>query len=312
VILSYYFITATRIFGRQAVKVLATLFLLAYAKLLRTIITVLSYTSMIYPDRSRRFLWLYDGNIMYFHGKHIPLALAAILIFLIFVVPYMLILLLGQCLQRRAHHWILSWFDKIRPFLDAYAGPCKDKYRFWVGPLLLARVVLFLIFAFNIQGTPALNLLSITIVTSLLFGTVLFCEVYKSTLLNLLESFFLLNIICTSVATIYTQAVGGSPVAISYTSASVAFAVCIGIFIYHSMKSLFTSRIWKSVSAQFTTARHLPANDQELTNLSQPPNDTDNPLNSSDEDISHPSVQRWRLTFNSEEEPVLVVDESEV
>jgi len=311
-ILSYYIITATRIFGRQAVKVLATLFLLAYAKLLRTIITVLSYTSMIYPDHSRRFLWLYDGNIMYFHGKHIPLALAAILIFLIFVVPYMLILLLGQCLQRRAHHWILSWFDKIKPFLDAYAGPCKDKYRFWVGLLLLARVVLFLIFAFNIQGTPALNLLSITIVTSLLFGTVLFCEVYKSTLLNLLESFFLLNIICTSVATIYTQAVGGSPVAISYTSASVAFAVCIGIFIYHSMKSLFTSRIWKSVLAQFTTARHLPANDQELTNLSQPSNDTDNPLNSSDEDISHPSVQRWRLTFNSEEEPVLVVDESEV
>ena len=311
-ILSYYFITATRIFGRNAVKVLATLFLLAYAKLLRAIITVLSYTSMIYPDHSRRFLWLYDGNIMYFHGKHIPLALAAISVFLIIVVPYVLILLFGQCLQRRAHHWILSWVDKIKPFLDAYAGPCKDKYRFWVGLLLLARIALFLIFALNVQGASALNILSITIISSLLFGTLLFCEVYKFILLNLLESFFLLNIICTSVATLYIEAAGGSQVAVSYTSASVAFAVFIAIFAYHGMRSISTSRVWQSVLATFTRVRHPPVNDQELATLSQAPNDADNPVNGSDEDISHYPVQRLRLTFNSEEEAVLVVDESKV
>ena len=136
-ILSHYSTIATRVFGRHAVKVLATLFLLAYAKLLRSIITVLSYTSMIYPDHSLRFLWLYDGNIMYFHDKHIPLGLVAVMAFLLVIVPYTLTLIFGQCLQRRAYHRIVN---RLKPFLDAYTGPYKDKYRFLPDILLLARL----------------------------------------------------------------------------------------------------------------------------------------------------------------------------
>jgi len=49
-----------------------------------------------------------------------------------------------------------------------------------------------------------------------------------------------------------------------------------------------------------------------LATLSQAPNNADNPVNGSDEDISRQPVQRLRLTFNSEEEAVLVVDESKV
>ena len=99
-----------RIFWRHAIKVLATLFLLAYAN--EFIITVLSYTSMVYLDHSLRFLWLYDGNIMalYFHDEHIyiPLALAAVMAFLLVVIPYTLTLIFGQCLQRSAYHRIVN------------------------------------------------------------------------------------------------------------------------------------------------------------------------------------------------------------
>ena len=299
-ILSHYSTIATRIFGRHAVKVLAILFLLAYAKLLRSIITVLSYTSMLYPDHSLRFLWLYDGNN--FHDKHIPLGLVAVMAFLLVIVPYTLTLIFGQCLQRRAYHRIVN---RLKPFLDAYTGPYKDKYRFWQGILLLGRVILFLIFAFNVQGAPALNLLSVGVISSLLFGTVLYCEVYKSSLHSLLESFFMLNIICLSIAMPYIQAVGGSQAAVIYASAGSAFAAFIAILIYHSLKSISSSRL---ISGRVRRARQLPTNSQELTDLPQPQASPDCEMSSAEEplDVGHERVQRLILEFDSNGDAVLI------
>lgn len=307
-ILSHYSTTATRIFGRHAVKVLATLFLLAYSKLLRSIITVLSYTSMIYPDHSLRFLWLYDGNIMYFHDKHIPLGLAAVITILLFIIPYTLTLTFGQCLQRGACYQIVN---RLKPFLDAYTGPYKNKYHFWPGILLIARIILFLIFAFNVQGAPALNLLSVGLVSSLLLGTVLYCGVYKSSLHNLLEASFMLNIICLSTGMLYIQAVGGSQTAVSYTSAGATFAAFIAILTYHCLKSISTSRLWRTLSDHLHRTRQLPANSQELASLPQPqtsPEYSDSNSYEEQLDIGRDHAQRLRLTFDSNDDAVLVVD----
>ena len=68
VILSHYYGTIARMFGRNPVAILATLFFLSYAKLLRTIITVLSFTYLEYPDEAEVAVWLYDGNVRYLKG----------------------------------------------------------------------------------------------------------------------------------------------------------------------------------------------------------------------------------------------------
>ena len=78
IILSRRYSTVTRLVGRNAVKVLATLFLLSYAKLLRSIITALSFAVLSYSTEQTEVVWLYDGNINYFQGKHIPLAVTAL------------------------------------------------------------------------------------------------------------------------------------------------------------------------------------------------------------------------------------------
>ena len=80
IISSYYSTTAAKMVSRNAPKVLATLFLLSYAKLLRIAITVLSFTTMEYPDHTKQLLWLPDGNLGYLRGKHIPLFIAALLV----------------------------------------------------------------------------------------------------------------------------------------------------------------------------------------------------------------------------------------
>ena len=76
--LSHYSTLAARLSGRNAVQVLATLFLLSYTKLLRIIITVLQSTELHFPYNSVRKVWLYDGNVDYLKGKHIPLFIAAL------------------------------------------------------------------------------------------------------------------------------------------------------------------------------------------------------------------------------------------
>ena len=78
---------------RDPVATLATLILLSYAKLLSVTITALSFAILYYPDGSRETVWLPDGNVKYFQGKHVALVLMALLIILIGV-PYTILLFL--------------------------------------------------------------------------------------------------------------------------------------------------------------------------------------------------------------------------
>jgi len=98
IVVSHYYTLAARLSGRNAVPVLATLFLLSYAKLLRIIITVFQSTELEYPDNMVRKVWLYDGNVDYLKGKHILLFIAALLLLLISL-PYTAILIFIQYLQ---------------------------------------------------------------------------------------------------------------------------------------------------------------------------------------------------------------------
>ena len=144
IVSSRYSTIAGKFFGRNnSVRVLATLLLLSYTKILRTIITALSFTTLTYPDKSVKSLWLVDANIRYLIGKHIPLFLVALIFLLVLFLPYTALLLFLQCLWPRSHHRLLSWMRRIKPFLDAHIGPYKDKYHFWAGLLFLVRIILF-------------------------------------------------------------------------------------------------------------------------------------------------------------------------
>ena len=150
IVSSHYSTTAAKLFRRHAVKVLATLFLLSFAKLQRTIITALSFTFLTYPDGTKT-VWLYDSNIEYLHGKHIPLFTAALLALLFLLLPYTLVLFFIQCLSKLDYR-IFFWVKKLKPLFDAYTGPyktgtnsglgfCLSSAQFFSSSLLLATLV---------------------------------------------------------------------------------------------------------------------------------------------------------------------------
>ena len=290
VVLSDRFTTVARLSGRNAVPVLATLFLLSYAKLLRVVVTALAYTTLEYPDGTVVTVWLYDGNVRYLDGKHIPLFLVALAILLFLTIPYTVVLVFAQCLQQKSSYRALFWVRKMKPLFDSYIGCYKDKHRYWTGLLLVARAVLILVYALTSLGDPAVNLLStISVVFGLTVVNLAIGGAYKQWILTLLEQSFLLNLGILSAATQYTRQESRNQTAVAYTSVTVSLATSAGIFLYHTIIALRKCRCLKRSQTRPVT----------MVNIAQDDSSSD----SDPEEIK--PVKSQVLVFDEFREPVL-------
>ena len=240
----------TQFLGTTLPAVLATLFLLSYAKLLRTIITIFYAAFLEYPDGTQEIVWLVDGNIRYLHGQHIPLFVFALVVLIMLFLPYTLLLLFGQWLQAKSEFKVLSWMNNpwVKYFLDAYYGPYKPHHRYWTGFLLFIRCALFLVFAFNVLGDASLNLLVIASsmlgVTSL---TRLTKGIYKGWILDLLEASYFLNLGVLAAGTYYVQQAGGNQAALAYVSVGIAFFTFIVIATVQAYKQFKGTRLGQKI-----------------------------------------------------------------
>ena len=253
-----------RCLGTNPVAVLATLFLLSYAKLLRSIINPLFVTFLVYPTDSKA-VWLVDGNVPYLKGKHIPLFLISLLALILLFIPYTLLLLLGQWIQAQSERKCCSWISdyRISAFLDVYHGPFKSKHRYWYGLLLVTRFCLFLVFAFNVYGDHSVNILAIAVCLIGLLVIILQFNVYKAWYLNVLEASFIINLLLLANGTYYVEISGGNQNALTYTSVSVAFATFCGIVVYHSCLQIKDSNLFDKFIFALNTKSS--ADDSETT-----------------------------------------------
>ena len=149
----------------NTVPVLATLFLLSYAKLLINSIAAVSFTYLhfLHNDTTAIMVWVEDGNIAYLEGKHIPLFLVSMLMLVFCIIPFTLLILLGPLLQAKSNYALLHWINKLKPLFDAFYGPYNGRYRYWPGILLLARFLLFNLFAFYSFGDNPYKFITILV-----------------------------------------------------------------------------------------------------------------------------------------------------
>ena len=251
ILVSHYSQRFANLLGNNPVSVLATLILLSYTKILHTLVTVISFTNFDYPySHHKRWVWLYDANVDYLVGKHIPLFLVAVLVFFFLFLPYTLLLLFGQWLQAISHLRLFSWVNsaRLKPFMDSYHAPHKAKHRYWPGLLLVFRFVLLLVFAFNRQQDPSINLLAILVGTGSLQVWILVSGgVYRNWCLDALEGSFTLNLIILVGTTYHVSHSGGNQLAVGYTSAITALVTFIAILAYHIFQQLRHTKLWKKV-----------------------------------------------------------------
>ena len=255
IISSHYSTVASKLFRNNPVQVLATLFLLSYAKIIRVVITVFSYTVLDYSDGFSKKVWLYDGNVAFLRGKHAVLFFAALLIFLLLSVPYTVTLVGIQWLQRFSHYRALFWVHRLMPLFDAHTGPYKTKHRYWTGLLLLARVISLPIFSTNFTNNPAINLLAVTVLSSIILAYLSFTGgIYKSTLNNILEIASILNLLLLSSATLYVLFVGSSRITTMFASTGSAFVIFLLLVLYHAGKQLASLKKVKECMSRLVSA----------------------------------------------------------
>lgn len=238
VALSHRYISVTRLLGNNSVKVLATLILLSYSKMLRVIVGCLSFKTLKFRVNEAttvyQTIWTLDGNIPYFNPRlHLSLFIFGILLILASF-PFSISLLcirhvyfLSNC------HRAFSWINKLKPFFDTYTGPYKDNARFWTGLLLFVRLLMLLIHvcAFENSPTTTPNLFIVVFCFILLASIILLNGVYKKHSLNVLECFFIFNLGLIFVFHVGTNELWKGILA--HILVSLSFLVFLGILAYH-------------------------------------------------------------------------------
>ena len=237
VVSEYSFRFAELIGKRDPVATLATLILLSYTRLLSTAIVALSYAILHYPDGTREIVWLLDGNVKYFQGKHIVLVIVALFIILIGL-PYTLLLFFWQWLVRIPKGKLIKWTrnTKLNAFIATYHIPYNSKYRFWTGLLLLLRVVLYIISSVTLSADPKTPLLAITLVIAslLLFKSVSRVWLYKNPVVDVVETCLHFNLLALAAFSLYHfKADIMKQAIIGYISTVTTMIFLIGVVVYY-------------------------------------------------------------------------------
>ena len=225
-----------RLLGSNPVAVLATVVLMSYTKLLQTTVGALRFKTLKYHGSRHSFysdglrVWLFDGNITYFEGKHIILDTFGICFLSFLILPYIFLLLFGYRLQAYSGRKGFIWFNKFKPILDAYYAPYNSKNRYWPGFMLLVRGGVFLSSILIYDTTNLLVVSSLFMAIGLIPW--LRYPLYEKLYLDLLEASFILNIGILASATHHVKMVDGNQAPVTYMSVAVALAEFLGILIF--------------------------------------------------------------------------------
>ena len=194
--------TTTLLMGSKIVPVLATLLLLSYTKVITAIILIYQKADIEVYDSNGNVsdfqinsVWYANGSVGYLTQCHAVMfgLTTAIVVPLVFV--FTAFLMLFPLMERhlpRLSYWRL-WHIRLKPWYDAYGGPYKDEYRFWTGLLLLVRCALVLTVIVQSDISIALSVLMWQCL--ILIPLVALLQVYNSTILNVLETFYLSSLL---------------------------------------------------------------------------------------------------------------------
>ena len=222
---------------KDPIATLATLILLSYAKLLSITITALSSADITYPDGSQETVWLPDGNVKYFRGKHAALVIVALLIILVGV-PYTILLLLWQWIVRAPRWKVFKWTrnTKLNAFIAVYHVPYNSKYRYWTGLLLLVRVILYITASVTVSSNPQVSLLATNILVGslILLKGIISLKVYKKSITDIVNTVLYFNLLALAAFSMYDFRTDPTKqTAVTYTSTIITLLLLVGVIAYH-------------------------------------------------------------------------------
>ena len=222
----------------SVINAFATFLLLSYSKLLTVSYSLLGGTEL-YNNRGERVgpVLLYNNaSIEYFSRQHLPFALLAISVLLVFVVFPLLLLLLYPM---RSFQRCLGYCTRIRwqflhTFADAFQGGYKNgtngtrDYRYFAGLYLLFRIVLLVAFIFSMHYRW-LILIPFSVIVSLMFTCF---RPYKNNYFNIIDGLAFVLLALTFFLIMYATRANPFPLQILYVVGLIPFLYFISFILY--------------------------------------------------------------------------------
>jgi len=167
--------------SRGIIHVICFLLLLSYTSVATISLLLLRSLSFYNVDKVYTYL---SPDIEYFHGRHLPYFITAILCALMIVIGLPLLLLLEPFINHKIN------FTRIKPLLDQFQGCYKDRYRSFAAYYMICRLVIIVIVISNSSNDNTTQYLLVTInaTLSLIHVTI---RPYASSLLNVFDGFIL-------------------------------------------------------------------------------------------------------------------------
>ena len=208
IITSRYSSRIFRLTYKRSLPVLATLFLLSYTGVLRTVSAVLfSYSTIIHaPSGHQELVWTVDPSVPLFGLKFTILFITCLILFLLLLI-FNITLLFKRYLTR------FKLINYFKPILDAFQGSYKDRYYYWVAVHIILRGSFFTLYAFHIK----VRLLLTTIILVPFTGIFGYVRPNKNEVINFQELLLLINL------TIMYE--------VSYYGSDSAFSIIINLMI---------------------------------------------------------------------------------
>ena len=185
IIASRYSYRILRFTYARSLPVLATLFLLSYTGVLRTVLTVLfSYSTITHlPSGYKQIVWSIDASIPLFGIKFTVLFIMCLVLFLL-LISFNIILLFTRSLIK------FRIINHFKPLLDAFQGSYKDKYYNWVAINIILRSLFFALYGFQRN----LKLIITTVILVLLTVYHGYIHPNKNKCVNVQELLLLINL----------------------------------------------------------------------------------------------------------------------
>ena len=163
-----------------------------------------------------------------------------IIIFSLYVVLSALVFSWQWLSQYQGNNTLLKClkYQKLHHFLEPYHAPYNGKHHYWTGLLLFVRIFLHVIALLNFSLDPRVNLVSVIFFVDglILLKGVIAKRVYKSRILDVMETAVYFNLVAFSAFTLYTLEVERSQAAVAYTSVTIIFILLLGVIIFHVLR----------------------------------------------------------------------------
>ena len=181
------------------VDAFATFLLLSYVKFLSVSFDILTPSLMWNMKWTRQpNVLYYDGSVEYFSKEHLPYAILAIIVLLVFTLLPILLLCLYpcRCFQRFLNRCNLR-SQALHTFMDAFQGCYKNgtngtrDWRYFAAVYLITRIAVHFSLVFTLVSKTNSVLIAVLLVVVLLISGF---QPYKTQIYNQLDIFFLVSV----------------------------------------------------------------------------------------------------------------------